>query len=165
MPTLYLRSATPADADLICQLIYELAEYECAPQECHADPLALYHHLQPDASPRCDGWIAEVEGAVAGFALAYPHYSTWETNWGLYLEDLFVRPPYRGQGVGLALLKQVATTAVERGCVRLEWQVLDWNELALGFYRRIGASAMEEWTKMRLSGDALHALADPAYGG
>ena len=105
--------------------------------------------------------LAEVDGVAAGVAVFFPAFSTWRAGWGLYLEDLFVRPAYRGQGIGLALFRAVAAEAVARGAERLEWIVLDWNELALGFYRSLGAEALDEWTKMRLTGDALAALAEP----
>lgn len=159
MSDLHLRPATPDDAPLLCDLIYALAVYEREPASCHADPAALARHLAEDACPRCFAWIAELDGEAAGFALCYPHYSTWETNWGFYLEDLFVHPEFRGRGVGFALLQHVAAEAVERGAVRVEWQVLDWNELALDFYRRLGARPMDGWTTMRLTGDALAKLA------
>ncbi len=158
-----IRSAAPEDAPLLRTLILELAAYEELLAEaeagCREDQLRA--HLQPDASPRLDGFIAETDGGEAvGFALFYPIYSTFHTNWGLHLEDLFVRPEQRGQGVGLALMRSVAAEAVRRGSVRMEWAVLDWNAPAIGFYKRLGAQAMDEWTTMRLTGDALARLAD-----
>ena len=129
-----LRPATPADAATVCELV---------------------------RSPRLGCLLAEVDGVAAGVAVFFPAFSTWRAGWGLYLEDLFVRPAYRGQGIGLALFRAVAAEAVARGAERLEWVVLDWNELALGFYRSLGAEALDEWTKMRLTGAALAALAEP----
>jgi len=159
--TFQIREATPEDAPIIHTLILELAEYEKMHDEAAAgsDPEALRRHLSPEAGPRVEAFLAELpEGEIAGFALCYQHYSTFQTNWGIYLEDLFVRPSRRGHGIGLALMRTVAGLAVERGAARLEWQVLDWNESAITFYRRLGAEAMREWTTMRLSGSSLRAL-------
>ena len=102
--------------------------------------------------------IAEVEGEVAGFALWYLTFSTWVGRHGIYLEDLFVRPAFRGRGVGVALLRTLARTAAERGYRRVEWAVLDWNQPAIDFYRRAGATPMDEWTVFRLTGDALNSF-------
>ena len=157
-----IRSATPVDAPLLHALILELADYEKLRAEaeagCREDRLRA--HLQPDANPRLGGFVAETEaGEVAGFALFFLVYSTFNTNWGLHLEDLFVRPEHRGSGFGLALMRAVAAEAVRRGCVRMEWAVLNWNAPAIGFYERLGARPMSDWTTMRLTGDALAALA------
>ena len=157
-----LRPATPADAATVCELVRELAAYEKASaDDVSASTAAFAASLAPDASPRLGCLLAEVDGVAAGVAVFFPAFSTWRAGWGLYLEDLFVRPAYRGQGIGLALFRAVAAEAVARGAERLEWIVLDWNELALGFYRSLGAEALDEWTKMRLTGDALAALAEP----
>ena len=157
-----LRPATPADAETVCELVRELAAYEKASaDDVSASTAAFAAALAPDASPRLGCLLAEVDGVAAGVAVFFPAFSTWRAGWGLYLEDLFVRPAYRGQGIGLALFRAVAAEAVARGAERLEWIVLDWNELALGFYRSLGAEALDEWTKMRLTGDALAALAEP----
>ena len=157
-----LRPATPDDAAIVCELVRELAEYEKASaDDVSATSADFRAALAPDAEPRLDCVLAFADdGEAAGLALFFPAFSTWRANWGLYLEDLFVRPSYRGQGIGLALFRAVAAAAVARGAQRLEWVVLDWNELALGFYRDLGADALDEWTKMRLTGDALAALAD-----
>lgn len=157
-----LRPATPDDAAIVCELVRELAEYEKASaDDVSAKSAAFREALAPDAQPRLDCLLAfDDDGEAAGFAVFFPAFSTWRANWGLYLEDLFVRPSYRGKGIGLALFRAVAAEAVERGAARLEWVVLDWNELALGFYRQLGAESLDEWTKMRLAGDALAALAD-----
>lgn len=154
-----LRPATAADVPLILALVRELAEYERAPDECHATEDALRSTLFGDA-PQAEIVIAEVDGAPAGFALFFHNYSTWEARRGLYLEDLFVRPAFRGRGVGRALLAHLAGVAVARGCGRFEWSVLDWNAPAIGFYQALGARPMDEWTIMRVSGDALARLAE-----
>ena len=156
-----LRPATPDDAAAVCALVRELAAYEKATAaEVSATTEAFAAALAPDARPRLGVRLAvAADGEVAGFALFFPAFSTWRAGWGLYLEDLFVRPAYRGQGVGLALFRAVAAEAVARGAERLEWIVLDWNDLALDFYRALGAERLDEWTKMRLTGDALARLA------
>jgi ribosomal protein S18 acetylase RimI-like enzyme len=154
--------ATPDDASVIHGLILELAEYEKLLDEARAgsNPDNLRRHLAADAAPRVDAFVArDASGEAVGFALCYHHYSTFHTNWGLYLEDLYVRPECRGAGIGLALMRRVARLAAERGSVRLEWQVLNWNRPALDFYAGIGAEAMDEWTTMRLTGEALARLA------
>lgn len=155
-----VRPATPDDAELVCALVLELAAYEkAAPGAIVTTPEALRTHLDPSAEPRLYGLIAETpEGETAGFALFFPIYSTWRASWGLYLEDLFVRPEHRGRGYGFALLRAVAAEAVRRGAQRLDWQVLDWNRLAIDFYERLGAEPMTDWTTMRLSGEALRRL-------
>lgn len=160
--TFSLRPATPDDASILHTLILELADYEKMLDEARqgSDPEALRRHLQADARPRVEALIAELEdGEPAGFALFYHHYSTFHTNWGVYLEDLYVRPELRGRGIGLALMRRVAALAVERGSVRMEWQVLDWNEPAITFYEALGATAMADWTTMRLTGGPLAQLA------
>jgi GNAT superfamily N-acetyltransferase len=158
MPATALRPARPDDVPLILALVRELAEYERAPEACHATEAALAESLF-GPRPHAEVVIAEADGGPAGFALFFHNYSTWEARRGLYLEDLFVRPAFRGRGVGRALLEHLARVAVERGCARFEWAVLDWNEPAIGFYRALGARPMDEWTVMRLDGDALRRLA------
>ena len=111
-------------------------------------------------SPGAEVLLGYLDGVCAGFALFFPNYSTFLAKPGLYLEDLFVKPEYRGRGVGLALLQQLAKIAVERDYGRVEWSVLDWNEPAIGFYKKLGAVPMDEWTMMRLTGDAIPALAN-----
>ena len=168
-----LRPATPDDADLVCRLILELAAYEKAgPGDVATTPEAVRAALAPDAAPALSALLAFAEGGdgrggaepagaePAGLALFYPAYSTWRANWGVYLEDLFVRPEHRGRGVGLALFRAVAAEAVAGGADRLDWVVLNWNRLAIDFYESLGAEAMTEWTGMRLSGDALARLAE-----
>lgn len=154
-----LRPAREADLDTIIELIHALAEYEREPDAVRLDPDELRRHLF-GSHRYAEVLLAETEAAEnAGFALFFPNFSTWEGKPGIHLEDLFVRPAFRGQGYGRALLAAVAGLAVERGCARLEWAVLDWNEPAIGFYRRLGAAALEEWTTYRLEGPALASLA------
>ena len=161
---LALRPARADDAPLVLALVRELAEYERAPDECRATEAALRETLFGPA-PQAEVVVAEWAGEAAGFALFFHNYSTWEARRGLYLEDLFVRPAFRGRGVGRALLEHLARLAVARGCGRFEWSVLDWNEPAIGFYRALGARAMDGWTVMRVDGAALRALAGGAPGG
>ena len=153
-----LRPAREDDAPLILALVRELAEYERAPDECRATEPALRATLF-GPTPQAEVVVAEWEGEPAGFALFFHNYSTWEARRGLYLEDLFVRPAFRGRGVGRALLEHLARVAVARGCGRFEWSVLDWNEPAVGFYRALGARSMDGWTVMRVDGDELRTLA------
>lgn len=159
-----IRSATPDDAYTLVRLINELAAYEKLAHASQPDGDLLRAHLAADAHPRVEALLAEdaESGRAIGFALVFPAYSTFLTNWGLYLEDLYVEPEVRGQGVGFALLQRVAQLAVERGAQRLDWAVLDWNEPALAFYHRIGAEPLDDWTTMRLTGDALTQLGTPA---
>lgn len=153
-----LRPATAADTALILDLIRGLAEYERLPNEVIATEELLRASLFGPV-PAAEVVIAEVEGEAAGFALFCHNYSTFLGRRGLWLEDLFVRPAFRGQGIGRALLGHLAEVAVARGCGRLEWSVLDWNESAIGFYRSLGAVPMDEWTTFRVTGDALRRLA------
>jgi GNAT superfamily N-acetyltransferase len=155
---LALRPATPADVPLVLRLIEGLAEYERLRDQCVATEAALHASLF-GARPEAEVVIAELDGEAAGFALFFHNYSTFLARRGLYLEDLFVWPHLRGRGVGKALLVHLARLAVERGCGRFEWAVLDWNESAIGFYRSLGARPMDDWTVMRVDGDALARLA------
>ncbi|HEX9200880.1 MAG TPA: GNAT family N-acetyltransferase [Acidobacteriaceae bacterium] len=155
---LNIRPATPADIPQILAFIRELADYEREP----ASAVATHEDLLRDgfSEPRrfhC--LIAEYDGSPAGFALYFYNYSTWRGHAGIYLEDLFVKPHFRGKGIGKALLSAVAAIAVAEGCPRFEWSVLDWNQPAIDFYNSLGATAMSEWTIMRVSGDALPSLA------
>ena len=157
VPAFRLREARREDVPAIVGLIRDLALYERQPEDCHADPRLLEEHLF-GASPRAEVVVAEVEGEIVGFALFFHNYSTWLTRPGLYLEDLFVKPERRGLGIGKALLVHLARIAVERGCGRMEWAVLTWNEPAIGFYRALNAVEMDDWRIYRLAGDALRAL-------
>lgn len=155
-----LRRAGPEDAGVLVGMIRELAAYEKLEHEVESDPEALASHLAKDASPRCEAVLAEsADGEPLGFALYYWSYSTFLTGWGVYLEDLFVREAHRGNGIGLQLLGWLAGETVARGGTRLTWQVLDWNEPAIGFYEKLGARALREWETMRLEDDALEGLA------
>ena len=153
-----IRQATPQDAEVILGFIQALAEYEREPQEVQVTAEMLRAQLASKPPP-FECLIADHEDAPAGFALFFPTYSTWRGRPGIWLEDLFVLPEKRRFGIGRALLRQVAVTAVERGCARLEWSVLDWNQLAIDFYQTLGAIPMSEWTTFRLSDDALADLA------
>jgi GNAT superfamily N-acetyltransferase len=156
--TITIRPARPDDIPTILRFIRELAEYERAPQEVVATE-ALLHEALFSTRPACEAFIGELDGVAEGFALFFHNFSTWKGRRGLYLEDLYVTPAARGKGLGKALFVAVAKVAVERGCPRLEWNVLDWNEPALRFYHALGAEPLSEWTIHRLSGDALARLA------
>ncbi len=149
-----IRPATPDDIPRLIQFIFELAEYERLSHSVMLDADRLREHLF-GPRPCIEALIAEADGAAVGFALFFTNYSTFQCLPGLYLEDLFVRPSYRGRGLGRALLLAVAALAVERGCGRMEWAVLDWNEPAIGFYQSLGARPLDDWTKYRLSDEAL----------
>jgi GNAT superfamily N-acetyltransferase len=149
-----IRSATAADVPAIVQLIRDLADYEKLSREVHMEESRLREHLF-GPRPFAEVLLAEEGGAVIGFALFFHNYSTFLGKPGLYLEDLFVKPAQRGEGHGKALLQALARLAVERGCGRLEWSVLNWNEPAIRFYEALGAVPMKEWTVYRLTGEAL----------
>jgi GNAT superfamily N-acetyltransferase len=157
-PAIVIRPAVREDAGRILALIRELADYEKLAHEVVADEAGLAAHLFGER-PRAEALIAEVDGQPAGFALFFHNFSTFLGKPGLYLEDLFVRPEYRGLGLGKRLMVRLAKIALERDCGRFEWWVLDWNTPAIDFYRRLGAVGMDEWTVQRVTGDALKALA------
>ena len=151
--------ALPQDCEVILELIKDLAEYEKAPHEVKAtvkDLEATLFSSQPSAF--CD--LVKVDGETVGFAIWFLNYSTWQGKYGIYLEDLFIKPEFRGAGYGKALLKHLAKLCMENGYGRLQWWVLDWNKPAIDFYLSLGAKAMDEWTVFRVSGDALKKLAD-----
>lgn len=156
-----IRFATRADLPLIANLTRELAAYENLSDAVRFDPEVLAEHLF-GPRPMAEVLIGEHEGTAQGFALFFHNFSTFEGRPGLYLEDLFVRPEARGVGLGKALLAELARLAVERGCARFEWWVLDWNAPAIGFYQSLGARLMDDWTVMRVDGEALLALAKRA---
>jgi GNAT superfamily N-acetyltransferase len=156
---LTIREATPEDIDLIHGFILALADYERLSHEVRTDKAVLAKHLF-GPRPMAEVLIAQLDGAPVGFALFFHNFSTFEGRPGVYLEDLFVAPVARGQGVGKTLLVRLAQLAVERDCARLEWWVLDWNTPAIEFYKSLGARPMDEWTVNRVDGDALLALAD-----
>lgn len=153
-----LRPATPHDIGTIAALIRELAEYENLSHEVVFREDELRAHLFGER-PYAEVLLAEDDGEPVGFALFFHNFSTFLGKPGIYLEDIYVRPERRGNGHGKALLAEVARIAVERGCGRVEWSVLDWNEPSIAFYRSLGAVAMDEWTVHRLTGDALSRLA------
>jgi GNAT superfamily N-acetyltransferase len=153
-----VRPALPADLSEIAAMIRELAAFENLLDEVRWDEDLLGRSLFGER-PAADVLIAEVDGAVAGFALFFSTFSTFAGRPGIWLEDLYVRPAARGRGLGKALLRAVARIAVSRGCARFEWAVLDWNAPAIALYRAMGARAMDEWTIQRVDGAALVALA------
>ncbi|MES2124216.1 MAG: GNAT family N-acetyltransferase [Gemmatimonadota bacterium] len=163
MPRICIREAVPGDTPLILTLIKGLAEYERLADAVVATETQVRESLFGDR-PQAEVLIAEVDGVAAGFALFFHNYSTFLGRRGLYLEDLFVFPAYRGLGIGTRLLARLAALAVERRCGRFEWSVLDWNSDAIGFYRALGAEPMDDWTTFRLTGDALMALAHRSHG-
>ena len=159
--TVSIRPATPADLPLIAEFIRDLAAYEKLSHEVRFDEAKLGEKLF-GPRPYAEVLIGELGGAPQGFALFFHNFSTFEGRPGIYLEDLFVRPEARGSGLGKALLAHLAKLCVERDCARLEWSVLDWNAPSIGFYQSLGAKLMDEWTVMRVDGDALTRLAGTA---
>jgi GNAT superfamily N-acetyltransferase len=160
---LKLRPATIKDVPLILELIRALAEYERDPHAAVATAEDLIRDGFGDA-PKFRVTIAEWDGQAAGFAFYFYIYSTWKGQPGLYLEDLFVRPEFRGKKIGFALLAHLAEVAVRENCYGMRWQVLDWNEPAIKFYESLGGEFLDEWRTVRLSGDALHKLAEKKIG-
>ena len=156
-----LRAAEPRDVTAIVALITELAEFEQLTHLLEVTPDKLAPHLF-GARPVAECVVAEVAGEVVAFALFFSNYSTFLARPGLYLEDLYVRPAHRGSGLGRALLEHLARLAIERGCGRFEWSVLDWNVNAIAFYEKFGATVMPDWRICRLSGERLAALGVPA---
>lgn len=156
-----LRSATAADAEALFELVLALAEYEKLSHAVTGSAEALHTHLFGDR-PFAEAIVAEVEGRVVGFALFFYNYSTFLTKPGIYLEDLFVLPEYRRHGIGRSLLTYLAQRAVEQGCGRLEWSVLDWNTSAITFYQQMGATVLPDWRICRVTGEALTSMATRA---
>lgn len=154
-----IRPAKPEDCPAIANLIRELAVYERLEHEAEATAEDLRRDLFGERI-YAECLIAEDAGEPVGFALFFPNYSTFRGRPGLYLEDLFVRPSHRGQGIGKGLLARIARIAVDRGCGRFEWAVLDWNEPSIGFYKALGARPMDDWTVFRVDGEAMTRLAD-----
>jgi GNAT superfamily N-acetyltransferase len=146
---------------MIRQLIHELATYEREPESATATDADLQAALFGD-HPAAEVLMARVDGEAVGFALFFHNFSTWTGRRGIYLEDLFVRPSARGLGAGRVLLETLAQIAKARGCARMDWAVLDWNDLAIGFYQRIGARRLDDWRIFRLTGEALDRLATPS---
>jgi GNAT superfamily N-acetyltransferase len=160
-PVFDIRPATAADVPVILRFVRELAEYERLLPTVEATEASLRASLFGEA-PAAEVMIGYADDDPAGFALYFQSFSTFLGRPGLYLEDLFVRPEWRGLGLGRRLLTHLARIAVDRGYGRMEWSVLDWNEPALAVYRKVGATPMVEWTVQRLTGDALRALASEA---
>ncbi|MCT2586284.1 GNAT family N-acetyltransferase [Actinophytocola gossypii] len=158
MPDPRVRRVRESDVDAVVGLVYELAEYERAPDECHLTAEQLRRALF-GPSPALFGHVAELDGEVVGCALWFLNFSTWDGVHGIYLEDLYVRPAARGTGLGKALLIALAEECVNNGYTRLQWWVLDWNKPAIDFYESLGATAMDEWTVYRVTGPALDKLA------
>ncbi|ALB70938.1 GNAT family N-acetyltransferase [Cronobacter muytjensii] len=149
-----IRPARPEDATAIFNMIYELAVYEKAPQEVVTTPDEIRETLFGEGS-KTEALICETEDKAVGYAVFFTSYSTWLGRNGIYMEDLYISPAYRGKGAGRALLKSIAQCAVKRRCGRLEWSVLDWNQPAIDFYLSIGAVPQSEWIRYRLDGEAL----------
>jgi GNAT superfamily N-acetyltransferase len=158
LPDQRIRRAAEYDVNAMVKLIYELAEYERAPEQCHITAEQLRTALFRE-SPALFAHVAELDGEVVGCALWFKNFSTWDGEHGIYLEDLYVRPGARGSGLGKALLAALAEECVRNGYTRLQWWVLDWNKPAIGFYESLGAVPMDEWTVFRISGTALNGLA------
>jgi GNAT superfamily N-acetyltransferase len=154
---LIIRPARRKEVGEVLQLIQDLASYEKAPEQVEASEEDLLNTIfASDPRVFCD--LVEVDGQIAGMAIWFLNYSTWQAKHGIYLEDLFIKPEYRGRGYGKALLKHLAKICDEKGYGRLQWWVLDWNSPAIEFYRSLGAEAMDEWTVYRTSGQALKDL-------
>jgi GNAT superfamily N-acetyltransferase len=152
-----IRPARRDEVGIVLQLIHDLAVYEKAPNEVEATEKELLETIfSSDPKVFCD--LVEVDGEIAGMAIWFLNYSTWQGKHGIYLEDLFIKPEYRGRGYGKALLKHLAKICDDKGYGRFQWWVLDWNSPAIEFYRSLGAVAMDEWTVYRVSGQALKEL-------
>ena len=152
------RAATPEDLPAVVGLIRELAEFEHLAHLVVVTPASLHPHLF-GPRPAAEAVVAEVQAQVVGFALFFTNFSTFLGRPGLYLEDLYVQPAHRGAGLGKALLQHLGALAVQRGCGRFEWSVLDWNENAIGFCEKMGAAVLPDWRICRVTGDALAAFA------
>lgn len=156
--TISIRPAAPSDVATIMGFVRELATFEKAPDEVTSNE-DIMHEALFGVRPAAEALIAELDGAAVGMAVFYHNFSTWTGVRGIWLDDLYVTPHARGSGAGRALLRHLARIAVDRGCARFEWWVLDWNEPAIAFYKSLGAKPMEEWTVNRVDGDALKLLA------
>lgn len=158
---LTIRPAQVGDVGRILCFVQELADYEREPHAVKATEEMIHESLfgSPQSRAKCEALIGEINGIARGFALWFMNYSTWLGRWGLYLEDLYVQPDARGQGLGKALLVELTRIAHHRGCGRMEWAVLDWNTPAIEFYKSLGAKPMGEWTVYRLDAEAIERLA------
>ncbi len=155
-----LRAAEPRDLAAISGLIHELAEFEKLTHLVQTTPEKLHPHLFGER-PAAEAMVAEADGAVVAFALFFTNFSTFLARPGLYLEDLYVQPAFRGSGIGRALLSRLGALALERGCGRFEWSVLDWNENAIRFYEGMGATVMPDWRICRIAGEGLAKFGRP----
>ncbi|TDG07608.1 GNAT family N-acetyltransferase [Paraburkholderia guartelaensis] len=155
-----IRAATAADVGAMHALMYELAEFEKLTHLFTGTADGLADALF-GTRPAAEALVAEDAGRIVGYALFFHNYSTFLSRRGLYLEDLYVQPSQRGTGLGTAMLRALAAIAVERGCARFEWTVLDWNTPAIGFYEKLGATVLPDWRVVRMTGDALEKLAAP----
>lgn len=153
-----IRAAEPADVELIFSLVVQLAEYERAREQVTGTP-ELLHDALFGPRPSAEALIAELDGRSVAFALFHSSFSTWEARPGIWLEDIYVPPEHRRAGIGRALLAEVASIAVARGCARLEWSALDWNTPALEFYEQLGSERLDQWVLHRLDGTALEGVA------
>lgn len=153
-----IRRVEPRDVDAVVELVHELALYERAPEQCHLTAEQLHTALFTE-NPALFGHVAEVDGEVVGIALWFLNFSTWDGVHGIYLEDLYVTPEQRGNGLGKKLLETLAQECVAKGYTRFQWWVLNWNEPSIGFYKSLGAVPMDEWTVMRVADEALQKLA------
>jgi GNAT superfamily N-acetyltransferase len=173
MDSLNLRPATPADIPQILQFIRDLAAYEREPDAVHATEADLLRDgfgetkrfdclIAEWSEPPTDNLQPATHNQAVGFALYFHNYSTWRGHAGIHIEDLYVNPEHRGKGIGKALLTRVAAIAVEEGCTRLQWDVLEWNTPAIGFYEQMGATMLMDWRTMRVTGEALPTLAAQA---
>ena len=162
MTSFLIRPAEPDDAPDVVRLINALADYERLRGESWPREEKLRKHLADDATPKIEALVAHdiKSGRCVGFALYYFNYSTFLTNFGMFLEDLFVEEKYRGSGIGFALFNRLAVIAEKKGCMRLDWNVLDWNEPAISFYEKIGATPLTGWTTMRLDRSAIETLSN-----
>jgi GNAT superfamily N-acetyltransferase len=158
MPDFLLRPAEPRDCAELDRLVHELAVYEKLAHQKVGTPEALHAALFGER-PACEALIAERHGRAVGFALYFTTFSTFLARPGIYLEDVFVEPEHRGAGIGKAFLRHLAALAVERGCGRLEWRVLDWNEPSIRFYESLGAKVLPEWELVRMTAAEFTALA------
>ena len=161
--TISVRAATKDDAPIVALFIVELARYERLEAEARPNVAYLQEHLSEDANPRLQCLIAEQDSEPIGFAIYYFCYSTFETNWGIYVEDLFVRREHRGKGAGKALLGRIGKIALEAGHKRVDLNVLNWNQASIDVYERLGALHLSEWTRMRFGGYAIRKLARREY--
>jgi len=161
MPNITVRPAVAADTAVILEMIRGLAEYEKLSHVCCATEEQLRQTLFGDR-PGAEVLLADADCECVGFALFFPNYSTFLAQPGIYLEDFFVKPHARRRGIGMALLRELARLGVERGCGRMEWSVLDWNEPSIEFYKKLGATPMDEWTIFRLTPESMKRLAEGA---